>query len=308
MFLYRSRGYQVDLDLLLDYQTGKGENKIAVVISPAEPMELEPPCKAQKTQHTARGPDYKQVSVTLFGSDRSIGVFQKSLVTDLLTVIEDARRGVVGRGRRIQLHQDRLATVSAALAEPEAQSAFRSVEEIAVTLAAWRETYRDNWEAGVHYDGRRAQEYTTQNATAQRRLTEHALELMGAQLSRGSLALDLGCGTGLSSEQLQQEGAFVIGTDLSPSMLEHRVRPGMDVVLADMGQRLPFRAGVADAVQSIGALHYLLDDCSQTSRSGVERCTALCESIQRCTKEGAPPAVLQFIPRCTLGFEFELSC
>ena len=74
------------------------------------------------------------MSVTWFGSDRLIGRFPKHIVTDLLTVLEDIRRGTTGKGakqrapqaqdshtapgKRIQLNQDRLHAVSEALRDP----------------------------------------------------------------------------------------------------------------------------------------------------------------------------------------------
>ena len=54
----------------------------------------------------------------------------------------------------------------------------------------------------------------------------------------------------------QGAGHFVIGTDLSSAMLEQHQGAG-DVILADMGQPLPFRAGAFDAAFSVSAIHYL---------------------------------------------------
>lgn len=169
------------------------------------------------------------------------------------------------------------------------------------TAAQWKEEYRDKWQAESHYDERRAEAYTAQNATAQQRLTEHTLQLMGEPKGPG-LALDLGCGSGLSSSALVTSGMFVIGTDLSPSMLALCPSERMDVVRADLGQRLPFRASVADCVSSIGAAHYLLDRCAHTGRTAVERTRALFGGIKRCCCLSARRAsVLQFIPRAQAG-------
>ena len=70
----------------------------------------ERPAKCRKTD---AGSDLrKPVSVVWFGSDRFIGSFPKPIVTDLLTVLEDIRRGTTGKGSAAA----RTATTSAALA------------------------------------------------------------------------------------------------------------------------------------------------------------------------------------------------
>jgi 18S rRNA (guanine1575-N7)-methyltransferase len=113
------------------------------------------------------------------------------------------------------------------------------------------------------------------------------------------LALDLGCGSGLSGAELEARGVSRwLGLDISPDMLEiaasslqQRQReqqderredgagqhpplpppPGSrgDLVLADLGQGLPLRAGaLADAAVSISAVQWLLEAPTRAAAGG----------------------------------------
>jgi SAM-dependent methyltransferase len=76
---------------------------------------------------------------------------------------------------------------------------------------------------------------------------------------RGRLALDVGCGAGRYMESAADQGAEVIGIDLSyaveAAFANVGRRPGYHIVQADMF-RLPFRRGLFDAIFSIGVLHH----------------------------------------------------
>ena len=64
---------------------------------------------------------------------------------------------------------------------------------------------------------------------------------------------------GLSGECLDENGHFWVGMDISPSMLEvaqEREVEG-DLLLGDMGDGLPFKAGAFDGAISISALQWL---------------------------------------------------
>ena len=65
--------------------------------------------------------------------------------------------------------------------------------------------------------------------------------------------------SGLSGECLDDNGHFWVGIDISPSMLEvaqEREVEG-DLLLGDMGDGLPFKAGAFDGAISISALQWL---------------------------------------------------
>ncbi len=76
---------------------------------------------------------------------------------------------------------------------------------------------------------------------------------------RGSLVIDVGCGTGILLEGLKG-GPHCVGLDPSIGMLREAKRKGCaaDVVLAD-AMHLPIRSGVADYVFSVSVLQ-LLDE------------------------------------------------
>ncbi len=94
----------------------------------------------------------------------------------------------------------------------------------------------------------------------QRELALRALELLNFPAgTRGKCILDVGCGSGLSGEVLNEAGHIWVGSDISQDMLSVAVDRGTegDMMLHDMGQGLPFRHGVFDGVVSISALQWL---------------------------------------------------
>ena len=50
-------------------------------------------------------------------------------------------------------------------------------------------------------------------------MTHRALELLALPEGKPSFILDIGCGSGLSGEILEEEGHIWAGVDISPSML-----------------------------------------------------------------------------------------
>jgi trans-aconitate methyltransferase len=73
----------------------------------------------------------------------------------------------------------------------------------------------------------------------------------------GERILDLGCGDGVLSEELERRGASVLGVDISESLLEAAAGRGVEVRRID-GQNLPFDAAF-DAVFSNAVLHWMSD-------------------------------------------------
>jgi SAM-dependent methyltransferase len=70
-------------------------------------------------------------------------------------------------------------------------------------------------------------------------------------------ALDVGCGTGLSTAALRELASGVVGVDASAAMLAHAARrAGVAYVLADAA-RLPFGEGAFDLLTVSQALHWL---------------------------------------------------
>jgi demethylmenaquinone methyltransferase/2-methoxy-6-polyprenyl-1,4-benzoquinol methylase len=88
-----------------------------------------------------------------------------------------------------------------------------------------------------------------------RRATRAALGL-----KPGELVLDVGAGTGVSTEELGRSGAYAVGVDLSTGMLRagRRTRPDLPLLAGD-ALALPFADGTFDAVTISFALRNVVD-------------------------------------------------
>jgi len=79
-------------------------------------------------------------------------------------------------------------------------------------------------------------------------------------LRSGETVLDLGAGTGVSTQELARSGAYAVGADLSLGMLEagHARRPDVPLLASD-ALALPFADGTFDAVTISLALRNIVD-------------------------------------------------
>lgn len=132
-------------------------------------------------------------------------------------------------------------------------------------------------------------------------MTRRALELLN--LDSPSFILDVGCGSGLSGEILssmpEDEGGphVWVGMDISASMLDVALQRDVegDLLLADIGQGVPFRAGSFDAAISISAIQWLCNaESSETSPEG--RLSRFFNGLYSSLKRGGR-AVCQFYPK-----------
>lgn len=132
-------------------------------------------------------------------------------------------------------------------------------------------------------------------------MTRRALELLDLKVP--SLILDIGCGSGLSGEILSavdpSDGGphTWIGMDVSPSMLDIALQRDVegDLMLADIGQGVPFRAGSFDAAISISAIQWLCSaESSETSPAG--RLNRFFNGLYASLRRGGR-AVCQFYPK-----------
>lgn len=157
--------------------------------------------------------------------------------------------------------------------------------------------------ADVHYNDSEARKYTTSSRiqNIQASMTRRALALLN--LKSPSLILDVGCGSGLSGEILSSlppsEGGphTWIGMDLSPSMLDIALQRDVegDLMLADIGQGVPFRPGTFDAAISISAIQWLCSaDSSDVSPQG--RLSRFFNGLYASLRRGGR-AVCQFYPK-----------
>lgn len=132
-------------------------------------------------------------------------------------------------------------------------------------------------------------------------MTHRALELL--ELTSPSLILDVGCGSGLSGEILtsvppSQGGPHTwVGMDIAPSMLDVALQRDVegDLLLADIGQGVPFRPGTFDAAISISAIQWLCN--AETSDVNPEiRLRRFFEDLYASLRRGGR-AVCQFYPK-----------
>ena len=126
-------------------------------------------------------------------------------------------------------------------------------------------------------------------------MTERCLELLN--LPPASFILDIGCGSGLSGEILDDHGHVWVGMDISASMLAvalDRDTTG-DLLLADMGQGIPFRPGTFDAAVSVSAVQWLCNaETSDVSPHG--RLSRFFDGLYASLRRGGK-AALQFYPK-----------
>ena len=135
----------------------------------------------------------------------------------------------------------------------------------------------------------------------QGRMTERAIELLSLPSDTHCLLLDLGCGSGLSGQVVEEAGHSWVGVDISAAMLDVALErkeeediSACDLVQGDLGQGLPFRAGSFDGAISISALQWLCN-ADKSSHRPVQRLASLFSSLYACLSRGSR-AVLQFYP------------
>lgn len=151
----------------------------------------------------------------------------------------------------------------------------------------------------LYYDETEAKKYdgSSRMIAIQEEITSRAIEMLALPEDSPRYILDVGCGSGLSGEALEEAGHFWVGCDISKSMLEvasSKESETGDVLNADMGQGLPFRPGTFDGVISISALQWLC--YSETSlQDPRQRLNRFFSSLYSIMKRDAR-AVLQFYP------------
>ena len=158
----------------------------------------------------------------------------------------------------------------------------------------------------LFYNDNESRKYTTSSRiqNIQASMTHRALELL--DLPEPSMILDVGCGSGLSGEILSgvppEEGGphMWVGMDISSSMLGQALERDTegDMLLADIGQGVPFRAGTFDAAISISAIQWLCNaESADVSAEG--RLKRFFDGLYACLRRGGK-AVCQFYPKNAL--------
>lgn len=116
--------------------------------------------------------------------------------------------------------------------------------------------------------------------------------------------LDLGCGSGLSAQVIEEAGHVCIGSDISSSMLLLNSCP--DIMQGDMGEGIPFRPGTVDGMISISALQWLFHS-HRTRENPRNRLNALFQTLRSALDRGAR-AVFQFYPETQDQIQLVLEC
>ncbi|KAL8997857.1 MAG: hypothetical protein Q9169_002939 [Polycauliona sp. 2 TL-2023] len=155
----------------------------------------------------------------------------------------------------------------------------------------------------LFYNDRESRKYSTSSRIQkiQSDMTYRALELL--ELNSPSFILDIGCGSGLSGEILSSvspvdAGPHIwTGVDISASMLDLALQKDVegDLLLGDIGQGIPFRAGTFDAAVSISAIQWLCNaESSEVSPQG--RLSRFFNGLYASLRRGGR-AVCQFYPK-----------
>ncbi|KAG8177360.1 hypothetical protein JTE90_028355 [Oedothorax gibbosus] len=150
----------------------------------------------------------------------------------------------------------------------------------------------------IFYSETEAQKYTSNSRmiAIQQQMSERAIELLMLPPDKPCFVLDIGCGSGLSGEALEEQGHHWVGVDISKAMLDvakEREVEG-DVMLGDMGQGMCFRAGAFDGAISISALQWLCN-ADKKGHKPSRRLGKFFTSLYGCLSRGAR-AVFQFYP------------
>ncbi|KAG1803744.1 S-adenosyl-L-methionine-dependent methyltransferase [Suillus plorans] len=152
----------------------------------------------------------------------------------------------------------------------------------------------------IYYGDAEAKKYTqnTRNKQIQADMTYRALELLNLPSDEPAFLLDIGCGSGLSGEILEEEGHIWAGVDIAPSMLEVALERDIngDLFLQDIGQGFGFRPGSFDGAISISVLQWLLNaETSHPTSSPPHRLTRFFTTLHSALRNPSR-AVFQFYP------------
>jgi len=81
------------------------------------------------------------------------------------------------------------------------------------------------------------------------------------EIKKGEKILEAGCGTGNLALKIQQRGAEVVGLDNSEVALKicHKKDPGIELVFADLGEKLPFPNDFFDKIASSNTLYAIAE-------------------------------------------------
>eukprot|EP00037_Helgoeca_nana_P010750 m.94772 g.94772 ORF g.94772 m.94772 type:complete len:283 (-) comp20398_c0_seq1:182-1030(-) len=149
----------------------------------------------------------------------------------------------------------------------------------------------------LFYNDEEAHKYTVNSRMIQiqSELTRRCIELVCLP-DEPCHVLDVGCGSGLSGQELSEDGHLWIGCDISASMLNVAVEREVDgdLIEHDMGHGLPFRPGSFDGIISVSALQWLCN-ADKRCHDPRKRLSAFFTTLYSSMARGAR-AAMQFYP------------
>ncbi|OCF43175.1 bud site selection protein [Kwoniella heveanensis CBS 569] len=150
----------------------------------------------------------------------------------------------------------------------------------------------------IFYGDVEASKYTANSRikSIQSQMTQRALELLALPEDYTAFVLDIGCGSGLSGELLDEAGHVWVGVDIAPSMLEVALEREVegDLFLHDIGQGFGFRPGTFDGAISISVIQWLLN-ADSASHSPPQRLNRFFTTLHSALKNPSR-AIFQFYP------------
>ncbi len=123
------------------------------------------------------------------------------------------------------------------------------------------------------------------------------LELLPAA---GRLTVDVGCGEGRLSRELQRRGHRVLGIDIAPALVQATLAGGTPAIQADAAA-LPLTAGAADLVvacmslQDIDDLDGAIHEISRVLTPGGALCLAIVHPLSSAGRFTTPTATAPFV-------------
>ena len=146
----------------------------------------------------------------------------------------------------------------------------------------------------VYYSKERAKQYEQNSRIQQiqREMALRALEIL--EIQPPALFLDVGCGTGLSMQVLNEQGFEGVGIDIAEPMLAIARQKGLKVKKADFTIEIPFDSNHFDFVVSISTLQWIFHGFKPEVI--LEKCKRTAAEIHRVLKPGGR-AIIQFYPK-----------
>ncbi|EAL72211.1 hypothetical protein DDB_G0269722 [Dictyostelium discoideum AX4] len=158
----------------------------------------------------------------------------------------------------------------------------------------------------IFYDDVESKKYSSNSRIIeiQTKMAERAYELLAIpETAEGLMLLDIGCGSGISGDVITDAGHYWIGCDISQHMLDVAIDREVegDVMLRDIGQGFPFRAGSFDAAISISAIQWLCN-AEKSHHNPRKRLHTFFQSLFNVLTRGGK-AILQFYPENSAQIE-----